>query len=117
MSGSHELAQLLQSIVKGKMHYYDFGSESRNNLAYGGIEAQEYNLRKIRSPSISIWQGNTDALVTRADTEQLIGNLEIPVDYRYIDGHGLKFDHSAFMLHHNVSTILNIPTLKFLEED
>lgn len=99
------------------MHHYDFGSESRNNQIYSRPQVEEYDLRKIKKQKISIWQGNTDALVTTADTQELVENLGFQVDYHYIDGYGLKFDHSAFMLHKNVSTILNIPTLIYLEED
>lgn len=101
-------------MIKGKMHEMDFGSDYRNNQVYGVKQRSVYNTKQINRSKLSIWQGNTDKLVTRADSEELIRNLGVPVDYHYIDGPGIMFDHSAFLTHKNVSSLLNIPALRYL---
>lgn len=113
-SSSHEQAQLFQSIIFKRLHFFNFPSDKQNLAAYNFVEAPVYDTTKIIADNLSIWQGNSDGLVTEDDTKTLIKLMSVPVEFHFIGGPGLFFNHAAFHLHMNVSTLVNIPTLKSL---
>lgn len=115
VASSHEVAHLLQSIAKTRMHRFDYDSKALNIEHYGTPEPPSYNASEILFDRLSIWQGNTDALVTIADTKVLLESLKVNYDYHLVQGVGINFNHDSFLLHQNVSTLVNIPVLKILE--
>lgn len=58
------------------MHYFDYRDPLENLLMYGAESAPLYNLTRIRNTRLAIWWGNTDPLVTQADTRLLIKSLQ-----------------------------------------
>lgn len=114
---THEAAQLLQAATYHKLYRFDYGSEKKNMIAYNQTSPPIYDASKIRFKRLSLWQGNTDALVSPADFKSLKSRLEVRVESHYIDPPGRYFNHASFLLHKNISFLLNIPALKSLETD
>lgn len=65
-ASTHELAQLVQSIDRGKLRQFD---------PTGDSDVKEYDLRQLKLKHLSIWQGTTDRLVTVTDTQKAAENL------------------------------------------
>lgn len=70
VTSSHECAQIIQSVKKVTFHAFDFGKQ-RNLEVYGAEDSPRYDVGRIKSKRISIWQGVTDHLVTKENTDLL----------------------------------------------
>lgn len=112
---SHEQAQLFQSVLSHRMHKFDFHDQRKNFAAYGNSQAPMYDTNIISADKLSVWQGNTDAFVSTADSQILLENIKVPVEYHLLDKPGLYFNHAAFIIHKDVAKLLNLPVLQFLE--
>lgn len=112
---SREFGQILQSVNKGRMHYFDYGNPVANNRIYHSDKPPIYDIGLVRVKKVSIWQGNTDALVITPDTAKIANDLpdNIDVEYHFINGTGIAFSHYGFLVHMYNDRLLNIPVLKF----
>lgn len=113
--GSHEYVSLAQAALSGKMLYYDYHDPGKNMLAYGQPNPPVYDLSRIISRTMSIWAGCTDNLVPIFTVEKIVRELTVPIEQYYLNQTGLYFNHASFLFHNRVSTLINIPSLKFLE--
>lgn len=112
---SHSIGQILQAADKGKMHHYDHGNSRKNTIAYGQPEAPLYDVSRIKPSKMSLWFGGTDALVSIESGHRIVGDLTFPVEAHYLDQPGLFFNHISYFQHKNVSKLVIIPGLKFIE--
>lgn len=62
LASINELHQHVQSMQKGRTHFFDFNDEAKHMALYGQPKPPAYDLRRIESRSISIWWTYRDTL-------------------------------------------------------
>lgn len=114
-SGSHELAQQTQQFRDSLAHRMDLGSPALNMAAYGQNTAPFYPSKRINATKLSIWSGNTDFLVNPEDVKVLLRNIDTPAEVHFLGDPIHLYNHISYQYHKNVTTVVSIPSLKFLD--
>lgn len=71
-----EYAQIIQFVLKGNTHYYDYRNKKKNIIAYGQPDPPRYNFTNVNLKKVSIWYGRTDSSVTTNAVDQTISELK-----------------------------------------
>ena len=97
---------------------FDYGSASKNMEAYGTPDYPDFPLGNISpNATIVLMRGATDIMARPEDIEILRAELK-PTGANVVDHliDAEKFSHADFVMGIGTSTLVNDPTLKYLDQ-